>query len=222
MNLRIRNGKHCSRQITPEMTTKYCDKDGNILFADNMPMEAFYHFHSQVMRELLRTTEGYVFYNFQILTGNKSAMYRLMGEFAENIKEHLMWIKGNPLGQPAQCNQVFNSAFEHILILHKDPKNAISRQFKDSLLERGKHSNIWEFKKEKPLSNKHKATFPTALVAFILDYFPIKGDKPVLDPFAGSGTSAYVCKQKNIPYTAIELSEVYCQDIRDLLASVHQ
>jgi len=38
MNLRIRNGKYCSRQIVKEFSTKY---EG---FDDNMPIEEYYEF----------------------------------------------------------------------------------------------------------------------------------------------------------------------------------
>lgn len=39
MNLRIRQGKYCSRQIVKEFSTKY---EG---FNDNLPLEEYYHFH---------------------------------------------------------------------------------------------------------------------------------------------------------------------------------
>lgn len=48
MNLRIRNGKYCSRQITKEFSTKY---DG---FDDNLPIDEYFDFHLRVIKELLR------------------------------------------------------------------------------------------------------------------------------------------------------------------------
>ncbi|MBU3831010.1 MAG: hypothetical protein H9897_02550, partial [Candidatus Ureaplasma intestinipullorum] len=42
MNLRIRNGKYCSRQIVKEFSTKY---NG---FDDNLPMEEYFEFHKNV------------------------------------------------------------------------------------------------------------------------------------------------------------------------------
>ena len=39
MNLRIRNGKYCSRQIVKEISTKYDD------FADNLPIEDYFNLH---------------------------------------------------------------------------------------------------------------------------------------------------------------------------------
>ena len=40
MNLRIRNGKYCSRQIVKELSTKYSN------FNDNLPIEEYNKFHS--------------------------------------------------------------------------------------------------------------------------------------------------------------------------------
>ena len=51
MNLRIRKGEYCSRQIVKEISTKY---EG---FADNLPIEEYNKFHSDVLRELLRVSK---------------------------------------------------------------------------------------------------------------------------------------------------------------------
>lgn len=64
MNLRIRNGAYCSRQITKEFSTKY---EG---FDDNLPIDEFYQFHLAALREMLRIAP-LVFYNIQVVTGSK-------------------------------------------------------------------------------------------------------------------------------------------------------
>lgn len=72
MNLRIRNGKYCSRQIDPptkEFTTKYKG------FNDNLPIDEFYEFHLNVLKELLRVSP-IVFYNIQVVTGSKRAFLK--------------------------------------------------------------------------------------------------------------------------------------------------
>ncbi|MCY3997756.1 MAG: hypothetical protein OXC92_05740 [Flavobacteriaceae bacterium] len=56
MNLRIRDGKYCSRQIVKEFSTKYHG------FADNMPIEEYNAFHTKVLTELLRVSKV-IFYN---------------------------------------------------------------------------------------------------------------------------------------------------------------
>ena len=50
MNLRIRNGQYCSRQIVKEISTKYSG------FSDNLPIEEYYAFHERVITELLPLT----------------------------------------------------------------------------------------------------------------------------------------------------------------------
>jgi DNA (cytosine-5-)-methyltransferase len=87
MNLRIRNGKYCSRQIVKELTTKY---DG---FDDNLPIDEFYAFHSKILKELIRVSD-IVFYNISIVTGSKRAFFKLIGEFNEQLKDIIVWDKG--------------------------------------------------------------------------------------------------------------------------------
>jgi site-specific DNA-methyltransferase (adenine-specific)/modification methylase len=56
MNLRIRKGEYCSRQIVKELSTKYdC-------FADTIPIKEYNTFHTEVLKELLRVS-NLVFYN---------------------------------------------------------------------------------------------------------------------------------------------------------------
>jgi len=58
MNLRIRKGKYCSRQIVKEISTKYEN------FSDNLPMEEYFEFNKKVIEECLRVSD-LVFYNVQ-------------------------------------------------------------------------------------------------------------------------------------------------------------
>jgi site-specific DNA-methyltransferase (adenine-specific)/modification methylase len=86
MNLRIMNGKYCSRQIVKEFSTKY---NG---FSDNLPIEEFYDLHSTILRELIRVSD-IVFYNIQIVTGSKRAFFKIIGEFSDNLKDIIVWDK---------------------------------------------------------------------------------------------------------------------------------
>jgi site-specific DNA-methyltransferase (adenine-specific)/modification methylase len=69
MNLRIMNGKYCSRQVTKEFSTKYNE------FSDNLPIDEFYKLHSSILKELIRVSD-IVFYNIQIVTGSKRAFLK--------------------------------------------------------------------------------------------------------------------------------------------------
>lgn len=200
MNLRIRNGKYCSRQIVTEFSTKYCG------FPDNMPIDDYYEFHKKVMNELLRVTKKYVFYIIQQITGNKRALYRLMGDFHENIKEVIIWNKLT--GQPAMAEGVINSVFEYIIILTKDKNDAISRQFIDSSFKRGGLNNVWNIKRQKSVYKKHSATFPEELINNIILNFTNENDT-ILDPFSGTGTTGLCCLKNNRNYIGIELLKEY-------------
>jgi len=208
MNLRIRNGKYCSRQIVKELSTKY---DG---FSDNLPIEEYYEFHSSVMRELLRVSKV-VFYNIQIVTGSKRSIFKMIGKFNENLKDIIVWDKG--VAQPAMQKQVLNRRTELILVFESD--YPISRQFRYANFERGTLSDIWEIKRGKKISKDHGAVFPEELVEKIIENFTKEGDV-IYDPFMGTGTTAVVSKKMNRKYIGSELSKSYIEVSEQRLKNV--
>ena len=107
MNLRIRKGEYCSRQIVKEISTKY---EG---FADNMPIDDYYEFHSEVLRELLRVS-NLVFYVVQVVTGSKRSIFKMIGEFSDNLKDIIIWDK--KYAEPAIQKQVMNRRTEFIFV----------------------------------------------------------------------------------------------------------
>ncbi len=209
MNLRIRNGEYCSRQIVKELSTKY---DG---FPDNIPIEEYYSFHKEVIGELLRVSD-IIFYNIQIVTGSKRAFFKIIGDFAENIKEIIVWDKGN--AQPAMASRVLNRQSELILVLQKN--GAISRQFEKCNFERGTLSDVWLVKREnrRGKNSYHGATFPEALIHKILTNFTNRGDI-VYDPFMGTGTTACVAKKLGRHYIGSEIVENYINICKERLQS---
>jgi len=204
MNLRIRNGVYCSRQIVKEISTKY---DG---FADYMPIDEYYKFHSNIMRELLRVS-NLVFYVVQVVTGSKRALFKLMGEFNENLKDVIIWDK--KYAEPAIQQQVLNRQTELILVFEND--YPISRQFRSASFKRGTLNDIWQIdrnrnNKKKDKDKSHGATFPEALVARIIENFSKKGDK-IYDPFLGTGTTAVVAKKLKRNFIGSEILKDYCK-----------
>ena len=122
MNLRIRKGEYCSRQIVKEISTKY---EG---FSDNLPIEEYFEFHSNVLKELLRVS-NLVFYVVQVVTGSKRAIFKLIGEFNENLKDIIIWDKKT--AEPAIQQQVLNRQTELILvfeILSSTEWNVVSKK----------------------------------------------------------------------------------------------
>ena len=199
MNLRIRNGEYCSRQIVKEISTKYTE------FDDNLPIDEYNKLHTDVLKELIRVSE-LVFYNIQIVTGSKRSIFKMIGEFSEYLKDIIVWDKGN--AQPAIQKQVLNRRTELILVFDKD--YPISRQYrKRGTFERGTLDDIWEIKRERSRGGEnHGAVFPKELVLKILENFSEKGDI-VYDPFMGTGTTAVVAKKLKRKFIGSEISQKY-------------
>lgn len=205
MNLRIRDGKYCSRQITKEFSTKY---DG---FSDNMPIAEYFDFHLRVIKELLRVAP-IVFYNVQIVTGSKRAVFKLLGELNEYVKDIIVWDKEN--AQPAMSEGVLNRQYELIIVFAK--RDAISRKFNYCNFERGTLNDVWRIKRGKKVTNLHGATFPEELVEKILTNFLRERDV-VYDPFMGTGTTAVVCKKMNRRFIGSEIITSYVEVAKERL-----
>ncbi len=207
MNLRIRNGEYCSRQIVKEISTKYTE------FDDNLPIDEYNKLHTEILRELIRVSE-LIFYNIQIVTGSKRSIFKMIGEFSEYLKDIIVWDKGN--AQPSIQKQVLNRRTELILVFDKD--YPISRQYrKRGSFERGTLDDIWEIKRERSRGGEnHGAVFPKELVAKILENFSEEGDV-VYDPFMGTGTTAVVAKRLKRKYLGSEISKKYIDISEDRL-----
>lgn len=197
MNLRIRNGKYCSRQIVKELSTKYSN------FDDNLPINEYYELHLNILKELLRVSDM-VFYNIQIVTGSKRAIFKIIGELSDYLKDIVIWDKGH--GQPAMAERVMNRRTELVLIFDKN--NAISRQFDKCNFKRGTLDDLWLIKRGKKVSSEHGAVFPEELVSTILDNFTNEGDV-IYDPFMGTGSTAVVCKKLKRKFIGSEMSDKF-------------
>ena len=199
MNLRIRNGEYCSRQITKELTTKY------EIFADNLDLETYNKFHTNVLIELMRVSD-LVFYNIQIVTGSKRSVFKMIGDLAEYLKDIIVWDKGH--AEPSIGSGILNKRTELILVFAKD--NAISRKFENAQFQRGGLNDLWYIPVKKVQTEKHKAIFPTKLVQTIIQNFTKENDI-IYDPFMGTGTTAVVAKSMNRFYLGSEISKQYCE-----------
>lgn len=206
MNLRIRNGKYCSRQIVKEFSTKY------VGFDDNLPIDDFHILHSKILSELIRVSK-IVFYNIQIVTGSKLAFFKMIGEFAPYLKDIIIWDKNH--GQPAMQSGVLNRRTELILVFERD--NAISRKFSKYNFSRGKLEDIWNISRGSKFSKEHNATFPVELASKVIYNFSNPKDI-VYDPFSGTGTTAAACLKSNRKYIGSEISEKYYNIINERIA----
>jgi site-specific DNA-methyltransferase (adenine-specific)/modification methylase len=211
MRLRIRNGEYTQREFGAHFSKKYKD------FGDALPMEEYYKFHKNVLLELLRLSP-IVFWNIQIVTGSKEAIFKIIGDFAREITDIIVWDKG--FGQPAINEGVLNSAYELIIILESDRKNG--RKFNQCYFGRGTVQNIWRLGRGgKGKVKTHTAVFPIKLVTNILEGWTKEGDT-IFDPFMGTGTTAVACKHLKRNYIGCEISADYCKIIEDRLSGMTQ
>tara|TARA_R100000789_G_C2999499_1_gene148387 strand:- start:72 stop:797 length:726 start_codon:yes stop_codon:yes gene_type:complete len=179
-----------------------------IEYKDDLTSEQYFENQKQVIEELLRVTKYHVFYNIQMLTGNKFALHRLIGYFYKYIKEVIIWDKG--FGQPAISEKVFNSSFEYIIIFSsKDPNK---RYFKDASFDRGTQSNIFRIKNKhsNPFSDKHKAIFPLDIPRYFMKAFG-KDNDIWYDPYMGTGTTAVAATEEKKQFIGSEIFEEYCE-----------
>ncbi|MFA6662234.1 MAG: site-specific DNA-methyltransferase [Bacilli bacterium] len=87
----------------------------------------------------------------------------------------------------------------------------------------GRRFNIWRYNQtngQDEFSKKHPAPFPQDLVKDHIISWSNEKDV-ILDPFMGSGTTAKMAQLTNRKWIGIELSEVYCDIIKERLETIH-
>lgn len=198
MNLRVRGKEtYASRGFENSSSEVIATKYKN--YRDDLPMEVYYSFQKQFL-ELALSKSNLVFYNIQMITGNKQALFKLLGDFYNKIKEVIIWDKTK--GQPAVRDGCLNSRFEFIFVL--SDMTPTRRRFEFANFERGKLDNLWQIK-----TGQHKgmkAGWPEELVEKIIKEFVPEGFT-VLDPYMGSGTAGKVCKDLDYSFIGIERDE---------------
>ena len=173
---------------------------------DDLSMEEYFDWQRQCIDEMLRVSTGLVFYNIQVLTGNKPAVFRLLGHYADRIKELIIWDK--TMAEPAMYINTLNSAFELIIVLGHG--NLKARSFDIFNAERGTVDNIFRIGKNQNRKSdiSNKACFPLALPRKIVHLFTMEG-QTILDPFMGSGTTAIACIKERRHFIGFEISKDY-------------
>jgi site-specific DNA-methyltransferase (adenine-specific) len=207
MRTRVRNGEYTGREVADDFSTKYTD------FEDAMTVADYYLFHSFTLKEMMRISET-VLWNIQFVTGNKEAVFRVMGEFCKEIKDIITWDKG--YGQPAMHENVMNKATEQILVFEENASPG--REFKRSFFRRGEMDDIWRLKRGKAHED-HGAVFPLSLAVKAIYGWSNEGDI-VLDPFLGTGTTMVAARETGRKGIGIEISEDYCKIAIERLAHV--
>lgn len=176
-------------------------------YSDNLNIEIYFDNQKELIIELLRIVKNHLFYNIQMVSGNKFALHKLIGYFYKNIKEVIIWDKG--FGQPAVSEKVFNSAFEYIIIFsNKEPNK---RYFHDANFKRGTQNNILRTKnKHCNIYNEiHNAIMPLDIPRYFIQNFGSENDI-WYDPYLGLGTTAIAAIREKRQWIGSEISKEYC------------
>lgn len=159
-------------------------------------------FISELVGEMIRVSKHYVFFNIQMLLGNKLDIINLLTKYKNNLKDVIIWNKTNV--QPAINKTQLSSQFEFIFVFAKE-EYCNSKPFEYAFFnnrEKGQlNTNVITGKNASREANdcRNFAVFPEYIPKWILEKFTKEGDV-VLDPCSGSGTTAVVCKKyKRIP-----------------------
>ncbi|MBR4316672.1 MAG: site-specific DNA-methyltransferase [Alphaproteobacteria bacterium] len=199
MNLRVHSGKYISRWGWKGNVDAFSTKYDN--YSDDLSMEEYFEFQKKFIDKCLQIS-NLTFYNIQMITGNKIALFKLLGYFADKIKEIIIWDK--ILSQPAMKYNTLNSQFEFIFVFSNE--KPYNRMFDKANFERGTESNLWSIKRE--INKNHKAAFPKELIRKIVKDFSKEGDV-IFDPFMGSGTTGVVCKEMKRSFIGVEIDKNY-------------
>jgi DNA modification methylase len=201
-NLKYANGKYVCKKKGNAGANKYINN------SDDLPMDIYFMYQSSIIYELLRICNGPIFYNIQMLNGNKVALFNIFGRFSETIKEVFIWDK--KMGEAAINRGCVNSAYEFIIIFDKNTPQ--KRSFDFCNFERGTFDNIIRISKNRGRKeNKHSAGMPLMLAKTIISNF-FKPIEKIIDPFGGMATTAIACEDLNINADLCELDKNYFED----------
>lgn len=168
--LRLHTGKYT--KWTPGETFGYTGLPANRYdnrVNDALSMDDYYAWQCQCIDEMLRVTKGLVFYNIMMITGNKVAFLKLLGHYADRIREIMVWDKMS--AEPAMHDGVLNRMFEFVVVFDKNDCKGCQLPVMNA--SRGTLSNVLRIGKNK--ITKHRAAFPLLLPQTIIHYFTNSG-----------------------------------------------
>ena len=166
-------------------------------YDDCMPHEEYAQWQKECLTEMLRLIkeDGAIFYNhkWRVQAGLLQDRQDIVAGFP--LRQIVIWKrKGGINFNPGY----FLPTYEVLYLIAKP-------QFR--LTEGANHyGDIWEFKQE--MKNAHPAPFPAELIDRIISS---TSAQLILDPFSGSGTTAFVARQLGRSFLGIDISPEYCE-----------
>jgi len=154
--------------------------------------------------------------------------HNIMAEIGFEFVDDIFWVKpaGAAINRQANFFQTRkplsyrpNQLTEYILVYRKNDDRKRTGVFFDGIteevMEKSKvtgeyeQTNVWHINPE--TSSKHPAPFPYSLPYKCIKYYSFVGDT-ILDPFMGSGTTAYVAQDLGREFIGYELNKEYIQN----------
>jgi site-specific DNA-methyltransferase (adenine-specific) len=175
---------------SPPYNRKRNDKYSH--YNDNI--ENYYDFLKKSILEYKRITKRYIFLNIQKNYYNKKEVFKLIGDFYNDIFEIFIWQKSNPL--PASGFAITNS-YEFIICFSKELKS--NKTYTKNHIR----TSVNKMHKE------HKAVMKLEVADFFIKNFTKENDL-VYDPFMGLGTTAISCIKNNVNFIGSEMVKRYC------------
>ena len=143
--------------------------------------------------EMIRVTKGNVFLNVQKNYYNKHDIFKLIGTYADQICEIIIWEKSNPM--PASGFNITN-AYEFIIV------------FGESLKSNRTYTKNHFVTSTARMHKEHKAVMHDVACEYIVQNFTQPGEV-ILDCFMGLGTTGKVALPSGRDFIGIELNETY-------------
>lgn len=163
----------------------------------------YYDFLINFIDESIRISKGNVYVNIMKNYYNKIDVFKLIGNYSEQIFDIFIWEKSNPL--PASGYSITNS-YEFIICFGDKCKS--NKTYTKNHLTTSVAKMI---KEHKAIMHEDVAKF------FILNL--TKPNDLVYDPFMGVGTTAKVCMNNNRNFIGSEITLEYCNIANDKLNS---
>lgn len=155
----------------------------------------WFEWQVEVIKEMIRVSKNYVFYNIQTNYYNREDVYKIIGHFHKEIKEIIVWEKTNPM--PASGFNMTN-AVEYFIIFGKKSLKS-NKTYTKNIISTSVNSNM---------PKNHKAVMRLDVAEHFIKLFT-KENEIVLDPFMGIGTTGVACVKNNRNFIGIELSKEY-------------
>jgi site-specific DNA-methyltransferase (adenine-specific) len=178
---------------SPPYNRKRNDKYNN----HNDAKSDYVSFLENSINECLRVCSGNVFFNIQKNTYNREDVHKIIGMFAEQIIEVIIWNKSNPMPNPHLIN-----AYEYILVLSANNKSLKANKTYT------KNQFTTPVYSANPYKEIHRAVMHPEAAKYMITNFSSEG-QTILDPFMGVGTTGIVCNELNRSFTGIELDKDY-------------